>query len=493
MVRFPDRTGRPHVLNMTHEEVVVTVAEAQIESYRQLPTTLYQIQTKFRDEPRSRGGLLRVREFTMKDAYSFHRDQACLDATYQAQHQAYSRIFARCGLKEVVDIRSDTGMMGGAVAHEFMLLHEVGEDSLLLCEGCDYRANREVAQTRWETLTSANPAKRVEVETPSCKTIEEVAAFLKLPPTRCVKAVAFVADETRKVLVFLRGDLEVEEAKLRSSLKAQGLRPMEESEIRACGAIPGYIGPHELRDVEVLLDKSLAEGEDLVCGANREGFHLTGFSLSRDLPQRDAYRLVEVAAVRDGDPCPDCSATLKMSRGVEVGNIFQLGTHYSAAMGMTYLEEDGSSQSPLMGCYGIGVERTFAVQIEESHDQYGPLFPMSIAPYQVQVVVVGAKKEALREAGESLYRDLQAAGIEVLLDTRKIGFGAMMADADLIGAPLRLVVSKRNLDAGEIEVRVRTSGPSEGLPNRIPLEGAASKVASLVEQLLKPYRFRKNP
>lgn len=496
LVRFEDRTGHPHVLNMTHEEVVVDAVSASVESYRQLPLMVYQIQTKFRDEPRSRGGLVRVREFTMKDGYSFHRTEQDLEAYYEEVHESYVRIFRRLGLQRVVDIESDVGMMGGHVAHEFMALSPHGEDTLLLCGSCGYRANREVATTlRAPATGEAQPL--AKVATPGQTTIEEVSNFLGVRADETGKAVLFTATvaakdkgkkEEQRVVVFVRGDLEVNQAKLRNVVKALELRPMTREEAEALGTVPGYVGPKGLSHPQLVLlfDESVAQAPSLVVGANEDGFHLTGFSFSRDAPDG---RVVDVAEVRDGDPCPSCGAGLEATRGIEVGNIFQLGYKYTRSMGFQYLEEDGKAQHPTMGCYGIGVGRTLACIIEEHHDDSGPLWPMVVAPFEAQVCCIQAKKPGVVEAGEQLYQRLLAEGVEALFDDRKVGAGFMFADADLIGAPVRLLVSPKNLEAGKVELRYRVpeavrAALKDALPDEASIEDAAKLAAAAVAALL---------
>ena len=486
LVRFNDRTGRPHVLSMTHEEVVVEVAARQAQSYKQLPFMLYQIQTKFRDEPRSRGGLIRVREFTMKDAYSFHRTQEDLTRYYEICREAYKRIFRRCGLREIVEIESDTGMMGGSAAHEYMLVSPVGEDTLVLCASCRYRANREVARTkrRFQEAAALEPLR--DVETPGCKTIEELAAFLKVAPAQCMKAVAFIADESRPVVAFVRGDLEVCQTKLRNHLRLHKLRPMRPEEFESCGAVPGYMGPVGLADTELVFDESAARTANLVTGANRPDHHWTGFNLARDVTGKHA--LADIAEVNEGDACPQCDGTLQARRGIEVGNIFQLGTKYTKTMGMTYTEEDGAPREAIMGCYGIGIGRTMAAVVEESHDEHGPLWPMSIAPFEVEVLALGAVTGEVLEAAESLYRDLKAAGFDPLLDQRNVTAGIKLADADLIGAPIRLIVSKRNLANQIVEVKYRTCDDTSELPTQVPAASAGESVRKIVDAIRVKYQ-----
>ena len=488
LVRFDDRSGHPHVLNMTHEEVVVDAIANNVESYRQLPLMVYQLQTKFRDEPRSRGGLVRVREFTMKDAYSFHRTAEDLESYYQIIHEAYHKIYQRMGLYSVVDILSDVGMMGGSKAHEFMALSEHGEDTLLLCDSCGYRANREVAKTTRTKPAEEPLAELVDVETPAQKTIEEVAAFLKIEPTQTAKAVLFMADADRPIAAFVRGDLEVNAAKLRNTVKAGELRPMQQEELESIGAVAGYTGPIGLSHpkLSLVIDTTIIQTPNLAIGANKANYHKTGFNFERDLP-KDSVIMADIAEVTAGDPCPECGTALRMTRGIEVGNIFQLGYKYTKSMGCTYLEEDGRQEHPIMGCYGIGVGRALACIVEEHHDEHGPKWPISVAPFTVQVCCIQAKKEGVLEAGDKVYEALKTANIEVLYDDRKVGTGFMFADADLIGAPIRVIVSPRNLKENKVELKYRVSNnPPENLPESAPIDNVLETIQKVILDLSKP-------
>jgi len=488
LVRFKDRTGHAHVLNMTHEEVAVDVARANIDSYRQLPAMIYQIQTKFRDEPRSRGGLIRVREFTMKDAYSFHRTEEDLKQYYMQVHRAYLRIFKRVGLRHVVDIESDTGMMGGSAAHEFMLVSPVGEDTLVLCPESGYRANREVAKARRTYATGEAVQPLREVETPGKKTIEEVTGFLGTDAKHACKCVAFVA-AGKPVFAFVRGDYEVNLPKLRKALRTGDIRPMQESEFAAAGSVAGFVGPVGL-DAEkatLLFDESVAQSANLVIGANRTDWHATGFNFTRDIPAGAA--VADITDVVEGDLCPLSGKPLTLARGVEIGNIFQLGYKYSKSMNCTYNEEDGSLQTPIMGCYGIGIGRTMASVAEESNDANGPLWPISIAPYKVQICCLQAKNEEIVAAATNVYDAMRRAGLDPLLDKRQVSAGFMFADADLIGAPIRFIVSKRNLERGVAEVKFRLAEPRADLPTELPLDGIVERTKALIADLMKPYTF----
>ncbi len=449
LLRFSDRGGNKMVLGMTHEEAAVHLARNTVKSYTQLPFMIYQIQTKFRDEPRSRAGLIRVREFTMKDAYSFHESQEDLEAYYARCYEAYERIFRRCGLKEVVAVASDSGMMGGKVSHEFMLLTDIGEDSIVISEGSDYRANMEVAQ-RIQDGYRGRAGELQKHETPEQKTIEDLARFLNVEARDCCKAVVYQknADDSY-VVVFLRGDLEVNETKLRNLLGCE-VHPAVEI-APGSGIVPGFIGPLGLDGgLCQVFDASLADLEGFCCGANEQDQHYSGVAWGRDLPRPDFH---DLAKVQDGDICPVCGEpVLRVRRGIEVGNIFQLGRRYSEAMGMQYVDAQNQLQTPIMGCYGIGVGRLIASVCEESHDDYGPIWPISIAPWELEVCNLRAKDEAVCQAAEEVVAELEGLGLDLLYDDRDLRPGSMFADADLLAAPIRVIVSPKNLDQGQVEI-----------------------------------------
>ncbi|MFO7897781.1 MAG: proline--tRNA ligase [Planctomycetota bacterium] len=456
LVRLTDRGGRDLLLAMTHEEAVVHLCRDEITSYRQLPFMVYQIQTKFRDEPRSRGGLIRVREFTMKDAYSFHRTQEDLDDYYERCSEAYSRIFARCGIPETVKIQSDTGMMGGKVAHEFMLRCDAGEDTVVACEDCGYLANLEVAEGRVEPAAK-EPRPLEKVHTPEKRTIEEVADYLGVEPRRTAKAVFYESDrEGRLVMALVRGDVEMNETKLAKIIQAVPEMAGDEK-IRSVGAEPGFASPMDIDTdrCRIIVDHSVAESNNLVCGANEPDYHYRNFNLGRDLP---GVETADVATVRDGDGCPNCDGPLVLRRGIEVGNIFQLGTKYTDSMGMTYLDESGQEAVPIMGCYGIGVGRLLSSVMEAKRDKFGPIWPISVSPWHVHVNALGIDDDDVRDAAETLVSDLTAAGIEVLFDDRDERPGVQFADADLLGVPYRFIVSPRNLGEGQVEWKRRDIG-----------------------------------
>jgi prolyl-tRNA synthetase len=483
MARFQDRSGRDMVLAMTHEEVVADLVRRQVHSYRQLPQTLYHIQTKFRDDPRPRAGLIRVREFTMKDSYSLDADWGGLDRQYRAHYQAYFNIFRRCGLP-VMAVKADVGMMGGHLAHEFMYLADIGEDTLLLCEACGFSANRQVATFRKAPPEAEAPLAAEKVATPGCKSIEDLANFLGIPKSRTAKAVFLMATipdgekkDERLIFAVIRGDMEVNETKLANAVKAQSLRPATEAEIRSTGAVPGYASPVGLKDALVIVDDAIPSSPNLVAGANEEGYHLLNTNYDRD------YRAeisTDIAAAQPGDGCPRCGEPLGAVRGVEVGNIFKLGTHFSDALGCTYLDAEGQSQPVVMGSYGIGVGRLMACIAQEHHDEQGLVWPVSVAPYPVHLVALAGKgsPETL-EIAEQLYTGLASAGIEALYDDRPESPGVKFNDADLIGLPLRLTVSERALKAGGVELKRRDRAEREVIPLDLALPRLRQELAAL--------------
>ncbi len=469
LARLKDRNGRDLALAMTHEEVVADLARREIRSYRQLPRLIYHIQTKFRDEPRARGGLIRVREFTMKDSYSLDADAAGLARQYQVHYNAYFRIFGRCGLP-VIAVQSDVGIMGGQSAHEFMYLNPIGEDTLLLCDACGYAANRQIARSRKPQPPAEAPLPLTETATPNTTTIAALADFLQIPASRTAKAFFAMATldapgETAERFVFavVRGDMEVNETKLANVVGARSLRPAVEAEILAVGAQPGYGSPIGVRReaLTLVVDDLVARSANLVAGANRVGWHLLDTNHGRDY---QADIVADITAAADGDACPTCGAALRSVRGVEVGNIFQLGVHFSQALGAFFLDAEGREQPVVMGSYGIGVGRLLACVVEEHHDEAGIVWPVAVAPYQVHVVVLGRKAPAVTEAAERLYSSLWAAGVETLLDEREESPGVKFNDADLIGLPLRITVGERGLREGVIELKLRRSGETRLAP-----------------------------
>lgn len=464
MARFKDRTEHDMVLAMTHEEVVTDLARREIQSYRQLPQLIYHIQTKFRDDPRPRAGLIRVREFTMLDSYSLDRDWEGLDRQYQAHYAAYFCIFHRCGLP-VRAVGSDTGMMGGKEAHEYMYLTPIGEDTLMFCDSCDYAANRQVAVFGKPKPAPEDPLPLEKVPTPGISTIVDLADFLKIPPSKTAKAVFFTAEMAggeAPVLIFavLRGDMALNETKLVNAVALAGrgnvkaLRPATDAEIAAVGAVPGYASPIgvDREKVLVVADDLLPDAPNLVAGANEAGFHLRNSNLGRDYA---ADIVADIAQAEDGAACPQCGGQLTAQRGVEVGNIFKLGTRYTEALGATFLDETGEAQPIIMGSYGIGVGRLLACVAEEYHDEHGLIWPVSLAPYPVHLVVLSSKDGTAETAADRLYQELTAAGLEPLYDDRHERAGVKFNDADLIGLPLRVTVSARSLQNGGFEFKHR--------------------------------------
>ena len=458
LVRFKDRGDRDMVLAMTHEEVVAILLRDIVSSYRQLPMMVYHFQTKFRDEPRSRGGLIRVREFVMKDAYSCDRDEAGLDRSYQLQFEAYTRIFQRLGLDTVV-VGADVGIMGGSGAHEFMFLNEFGEDTLVICDACGYAANQQIAVVGKPEVTPEAAKPMEEIATPGATTIATLARFLDVGPDRTAKAAFFMTGDGRFIVAIVRGDYDVNETKLVNAVKAiGGLRPATVDEIKARGMEPGYGSPIGARDATVVVDELAARSPNLVAGANREGFHVLNVNVPRDYTPD---LVAEIANAREGDPCPQCGTPVKLSKGIEVGNIFKLGTDFTVPMGATYLGEDGQAHPIVMGSYGIGLGRNVACIVEAHHDEKGIVWPAEVAPYPAHLVTVGANKDPQVVAvAERLYEAAMAAGPsrEILYDDRDESPGVKFTDAELLGMPRILTVSPRSLAAGGVEETDRATG-----------------------------------
>ena len=481
MARWKDRSGNPMVLGMTHEEAAVHLARDTAKSYADFPFMIYQIQTKFRDEPRARGGLIRVREFTMKDAYSFHTSQADLEAYYERAYRAYERIYARAGVPEVVAVKSDSGMMGGKVSHEFMLLCDIGEDSIVICPECGYRANMEAAETLVDNAKDETLLPLTEVFTGEAKTIEEVCDLLKGDAKKSCKAVVYQRNmDDSYVLIFTRGDLEINETKLTNYLKAE-IHPAVD--IDAANLAAGNIGPVNLETTAtVLFDRSIRDAQNLVCGANKAEYHYTGFTPARDLPENTEY--LDLSKTQDGFECPACHKhSLKISRGIEVGNIFQLGKRYTEAMGMTFDDANGNRVNPIMGCYGIGVGRLIASVCEVRHDDYGPIWPITIAPWQVEVCALRVDNPQVREAADNLYKALTDAGIEVIYDDRPVSAGVLFSDADLLGCPLRVVVSPKTLSRGCFELSARDKSFREDIDPQFAVSEVFAKIAELTSAI----------
>ncbi len=480
LARWKDRSGNKMVLGMTHEEAAVQLARDTASSYADYPFMIYQIQTKFRDEPRARGGLIRVREFTMKDAYSFHTSEEDLDRYYDIQFKAYENIFRRAGAKNVVAVKSDSGMMGGNVSHEFMLITEIGEDTIAICPDCGYSANMEAADVKL-CNEPGQLAELARVHTPDVKTIDALTEALGTSPASFCKAVVYQRNsDDSYVIVFIRGDLEVNETKLRNYLKYE-IHPGTITE--DSGIVAGFIGPVDApKNVKLVFDASLCGIESLVCGANEADYHLTGMNIARDVGE---VEYADVAKIFEGAVCPVCGKPhITINRGIEVGNIFKLGTKYTKSMGMTYLDSDGEAKNPIMGCYGIGVGRLAASICQESHDDYGPIWPMSIAPWQVEICNLRSDDETVNSTAAALYESLQDAGVEVLYDDRNIRPGAMFADADLFGIPVRAVVSPKTCERGVVELSFR----DKSWKGEVALEDATREIRRIVDEQLALYK-----
>jgi prolyl-tRNA synthetase len=472
--RVQDRNGRDFVLGPTHEEVVTDIVRNEVRSYRELPLTLYQIQTKFRDELRPRFGVVRAREFIMKDAYSFHRDEASLDESYRAMCDAYTRIFERCGLT-FRPVEAATGAIGGSHSHEFMVLSDTGESEIIVCD-CGYAATDERAEGEVPPPAGESPREMKAVDTPGMKTIEEVAGFLGVEPSRLVKTMIYRIDG-RPVAVLVRGDREISESKLAMATGADLVEqaPPELIE-RVTGAPVGFAGPVGLSGVEILADHSVAPLTNVVVGANRADAHLVDVNPGRDFKPTAFH---DVVLVRKGDRCRRCGRTVDSFRGIEVSQAFKLGTKYSASMKATFLDEDGVAKPFIMGCYGLGVTRTVAAVIEQHHDDDGIVWPRSVAPFAVEVLAVNVRNDAVRAEAERLHDELSASGLEVLYDDRNESPGTKFKDADLIGLPLRITVGERGLRSGIVEARIRRTGEV----TEIPLAEAVERIAGVAAGL----------
>lgn len=467
LVRWKDRNERDMALAMTHEEALTDILKTELESYKQLPILAYHMQTKIRDEPRPRAGLIRVREFIMKDAYSVHASWADIDAFYPHMVQAYRNIYATCELN-TVEVEADSGMMGGSDSHEFMVLSESGEDTVFISSDGVYAANAERAEFDKGTPPVETPGEIEEVYTPNCKTIAQVADFLGVPQTRTVKAVFYIAENETHDFIFavIRGDLPVNEVKLSNALGGLGFRPATEEEIVAVGAVPGYGTPIGLnkdlgggRKLIIVADDSAVNFPNLVSGANKEEYHFKNTNAGRDY-QPDV--VADIALAQAGDKVLGSAATFQLHRGIEVGHCFKLGTKYSAAMNITFLDENGKAQIPIMGSYGIGVGRLMAAIVEQHHDDGGIIWPAAVAPFDVHLVSLAKRADdEIGQQAEALYRQLQAAGFDVLFDDRKESPGVKFADADLIGLPWRVTLSARSLQNGGVEVKRRRESERE--------------------------------
>ena len=451
--RLKDRRDRGMVLAPTHEEVITAISRANVESYRDLPRVLYQIQTKFRDEPRPRAGLLRGREFDMKDAYSFDVDQEALDVTYQRMRVAYRNIFRRCGLP-TIEVEADSGAIGGKDSHEFIMPAESGEDTVLICEATGYAANVERATSTVPPAPEPDPQDLELVDTPGVTTIPALAKFLGVPESQTLKAVFYQADG-KTILVTIRGDIEVNEVKLKNHVDVRELRLANADEVAAAGLTPGSTSPIGLDKIRKIGDPTIQQGNNFVAGANQPDKHYRNVNYPRDFTIDE---FVDIATAKAGDGSPDGGGPLAAIRGVEVGHVFKLGTFFTRTLGNEYLDEEGKLQAVVMGCYGIGVTRVLAAAIEQNNDEKGAIFPAPIAPFQVHLVALNPDDEQVKAEAERLYTELQLRGHEVLYDDRPESAGVKFNDADLIGLPVRVVVSPRNLKNGVIELRRRRDG-----------------------------------
>ena len=461
MCRLQDRHNRCFCLGPTHEEMVTTLIRGDVRSYRQLPLSVYQIQNKYRDERRPRFGLMRGREFIMKDAYSFDRDEAGLDKSYQDMYDAYTNIFTRCGLN-FRPVEADSGAIGGSGSHEFMVIADSGEAEIVFCTSCDYAANVEKAELFPLEAQEEAMLTKEEVVTPDCKTIADVCAYLKLPVDHSVKAVAYNS-EKGLILCFVRGDHEVNEIKVINTCGVIDLEMATEEQLAAAGTVGGYMGPVGIdnKKVIVVVDATVMKMHNVCCGANKEGYHFINVNPGRDFTP--TY-VADIRLIQEGDPCPHCGGEVSKARGIEVGQVFKLFTKYSSALKATYLDENGKEQPMVMGCYGVGVSRTMAAAIEQNYDDNGIIWPIEIAPYHVLVVPVNTKDEASAAKAEEIYMQLKKVGLETVIDDRKERPGVKFKDADLIGYPLRVVVGPKTLTEGKLEVKIRKTGEIRYLP-----------------------------
>ena len=461
MFRLQDRHNRCFCLGPTHEEMVTTLIRGDVRSYRQLPLSVYQIQNKYRDERRPRFGLMRGREFIMKDAYSFDRDEAGLDKSYQDMYDAYTNIFTRCGLN-FRPVEADSGAIGGSGSHEFMVIADSGEAEIVFCTSCDYAANVEKAELFPLEAQEEAMLTKEEVVTPDCKTIADVCAYLKLPVDHSVKAVAYNS-EKGLILCFVRGDHEVNEIKVINTCGVIDLEMATEEQLAAAGTVGGYMGPVGIdnKKVIVVVDATVMKMHNVCCGANKEGYHFINVNPGRDFTP--TY-VADIRLIQEGDPCPHCGGEVSKARGIEVGQVFKLFTKYSSALKATYHDENGKEQPMVMGCYGVGVSRTMAAAIEQNYDDNGIIWPIEIAPYHVLVVPVNTKDEASAAKAEEIYMQLKKVGLETVIDDRNERPGVKFKDADLIGYPLRVVVGPKTLTEGNLEVKIRKTGEIRYLP-----------------------------
>lgn len=476
MFRVNDRHGREFCLGPTHEEMVTSIVRDEVRSYKQLPLMLYQIQNKYRDEIRPRFGLMRGREFIMKDLYSFDKDEEGMRVSYKKMYDAYTNIFTRCGLT-FRPVEADNGAIGGGGSHEFTVLADAGESSIAYCEKCDYAASDEKAELKTIHAEAEDQLPLEKVATPGTKTIALLADYLKVPVEKTIKAVAYQTEKDEVVLAFVRGDHEVNEVKVLNAVGAIALRMADETAIRAVGGEPGFMSPIGVKKgTKIVVDVTVMEMVNAVAGANEADAHYKNVTPKRDFGETI---VADIRLVQEGDPCPHCGAPLKMTRGIEAGQVFMLGTKYSEALHATFLDESGKEKPLVMGCYGIGVGRTMAAAIEQNNDKDGIIWPRAIAPFEVVVVPVNSKVPEQLDLAEQIYSELKAAGVDVLLDDRKERAGVKFKDCDLIGYPLRVTVGPKTVEEGTIELRVRKTGETfvETKDNYL------AKVLELVEKL----------
>lgn len=474
MLKFKDRKDRDCCIGPTHEEVVTDLVRHEIRSYKELPVNLYQIQTKFRDEIRPRFGVLRSREFIMKDAYSFNRDQECLEISYNKMYEAYTRIFARCGL-EFRSVEADTGPIGGSESHEFMVIAQTGEDEILYCEKCGYAANVERAVASMPEEDSREEHRDLEkMATPGVRTIAQLVDFSGYEAKKLIKTLLFAADDKR-VIAVVRGDDDLNEIKLKNELGCVDLRLLEAHEVlEAMGTTPGSAGPIGSFDLPIIVDPYVMNIQNGITGANEDDYHYFNVNPSRDFKPT---KIVDLRIVRSGDGCPSCEEELTSTRGIEVGHLFKLGSKYSVTMGATYLDKSGEDRPFVMGCYGIGITRTVAAAIEQNHDEQGIIWPLAIAPFQVIIVPLFFGQDETLERATSIYEALIEEGIEVLFDDRDERAGIKFNDADLLGIPLRITIGKRSLKKGQVEIKQRGSKEDEGVELGRVVEYVKEKLA----------------
>ena len=482
LLKFKDRNNKKMLLAMTHEEAVCELVKTELFSYKQIPFMLYQIQTKYRDEARPRAGLIRVREFTMKDAYSFHKDQNCLNEYYKKVLDAYKVIFKRIGMKDLLVIDSDTGMMGGEKAHEFMAVSDIGEDSIFASPNREYLANKEIAVSK--LMIPKEKLKKLKLSsTPQTKTISQLCQFLNIGKNKIGKALFFESQDLGEKLIFImiRADIEVNEIKIKNALKITDLKIASEDKIRSLGIIPGYASPIGISREQgfiLLVDPSFAQSYNLVVGANKENFHYENFNFNRDCSLE--ARTIDLALVKKGDICRKTGEKLQELKGIEVGNTFQLGTKYSDKMDCRYLDENGKERTPQMGCYGIGLGRSMAAVIEQSHDQYGPIWPLSIAPFHLHIIPLNYNKDLIQRIAQEFYKFFNENQIETLLDDRNTKAGFAFNDADLMGVPFRIIISPQLIEKKEIEFSSRC----KKLKKFLPIKKAKEEILSIIKNKL---------